>query len=89
MDVASAAPLDKICFDPGHAAVSQFIAHSRRLLSAQGSLLITWANFADFAVLENILIENRFSYAVGAFVDEPARTHKDPIEYRAYRCWNA
>jgi release factor glutamine methyltransferase len=89
MDVASTAPLDNICFDHGHAAVRQFMARSRRLLGAQGSLLITWANFADFAVLEHILIENRFSYAVGAFVDEPARIHKNPIEYRAYRCWNA
>jgi methylase of polypeptide subunit release factors len=90
-DLVQTSLLDGICFDPDHLSVRNFIACAAKLLRPEGCILITWANFADFAVLERILGENRLFYVVSGSVQEPIsdREKNVLIEYRVYRCWNA
>jgi methylase of polypeptide subunit release factors len=83
--------LSSICFDPGHRAVRSFIPAASTRLQRNGALLVSWANFADFSVLEKILSDNRMSFAVIAQIADAAAGNYDMYEsivYRVYRCWN-
>jgi methylase of polypeptide subunit release factors len=89
--------IDLICIDPKHEALFHLIRIGRDLLRSDGYLLMSWASFAGFGLIQQLLASNGFQYSICASVSEPERHESSNrkgkliegknIEYRVYRCW--
>jgi methylase of polypeptide subunit release factors len=88
-DAEASDDVDRIIFDPNHAAVMGFIAVIDSILAPAGQLLMTWSNFASYRWLEEALSGRRLEYRVRGVLTEPeqrgdAAWTAPTIEYRVY-----
>jgi tRNA1(Val) A37 N6-methylase TrmN6 len=81
--------VDRILFDPDHAAVADFIDVIDSILTPTGQLLMTWSDFASYRWLEEALSKRQLEYRVRGILTEPEERGDvawtaPRIEYRVY-----
>ena len=70
--------VEQSMWDKDHQSVRRFFREARGYLAAQGRIYCTWANFADFSFIEDLVERNNFVCC------SIAETMKDKKAYRVY-----
>ena len=58
--------VEKSVWDENHETLKEFLENVENYLKPSGRIFLSWANFADFNLLENLLEKNNFNFKIVA-----------------------
>ena len=77
-DYQAADTVEKAVFDRDHKTLEYFLKNAKRFLKPNGKIMISWANFADFKLLEKALKKYGYNFKIAG------RTESLPRVYQVY-----